>query len=289
MAKPDYVVAAHDKYGLPLAFDRARNSLITGGFDGSIGIWSIDDWSERRRSRGDEQRVNCGGLFWKGHLVTGSTDTTARIWELPGLERIAVFEGHTKTVAGLATHPSDERIATASYDSIVRVWNTETDRDPLILDGHSGNVTSVEFVGDSDYLVSGGIGDELVVWSLEDGDEQTRLGGHGQAVVGVTVDPDGQIWSAGYNGTLHSWSGGDWSPEDAYELPFDARPSGLTAHPTEPRLAVSRDGGVSVFSSQGELVTEHETSIKGISMPLWSPDGTWLVVGGADGKIRIYE
>jgi WD40 repeat protein len=294
MAEPVHVVSAHEKYGLPLAFDRAGDSLITGGFDGSIGVWSTEDWSERRRASGHEQSVNCGGLTAAGRLVTGSTDATASVWEVPDLAEASVFDDHAGTVAGLATHPADDRVATASYDSTARVWAAGTDEgeeenDALVLDGHSGNVTCVAFVGDGEHLASGGLGDTLAVWSLDDGSEQARLGGHGAAVVGATVDSTGQLWSAGYDGTLHQWSSDDWSANASFELPIDTRPTGLAAHPSDQRLAVTRDGGIAVVSSQGELVADHETSIKGVSTPLWTPDGSLLAVGGADGKVRLYE
>lgn len=289
MADPDHVLTAHEKYALPFAVDRAENALITGGFDGSIGVWSVDDWSERRRVQGHDQSLNCGGITSNGHLVTGSTDTTAKVWSLPRLEEVSVYEGHSKTVAGMRTHSSDGRVATASYDRSVRVWNPETEEDDLVLGGHLGNVTCVTFVESDALLVSGGVGEALVVWELEDGTELTRLPGHGQAVVGVTVDSEGTVWSAGYNGTLSAWSGDDWSLDESFELPIDTRPTGLCAHPTEDRFAVSRDGGVTVISNTGAIVADHDTTIKGIYAPLWSPDGSWVAVGGADGSIRIYE
>jgi WD40 repeat protein len=289
MADPAHVLAAHEKYALPLGVDPAENTLITGGFDGSISIWSTDDWSELRRRQAHSQSVNCGGITSDGHLVTGSTDTTAKVWSLPHLEEQSVFEGHAKTVAGLTTHSSDGRVATASYDRSVRVWVPTKEGDELVLDGHPGNVTCVTFADPAELLVSGGLGDALVVWALADGTERARLSGHGQAVVGVTVDPDGQVWSAGYNGTLFAWSDADWTAEESFELPIESRPTGLRAHPSDNQVAVSRDGGMTLISDTGEVLADHDTTIKGITAPLWSPEGSWVAVGGADGKIRIYE
>lgn len=68
---------------------------------------------------------------------------------------VGVLEGHDKTVAGLAAHPSRAIVASASYDTSVRVSNLEGMEKRSSLSGHPGNVTSVAFVGGAT-IASGG-------------------------------------------------------------------------------------------------------------------------------------
>ena len=288
MADPETILSAHEKYGLPLSFTRDGSALITGGFDGSVSRWSVRDWSETASIQAHDKSVNCGAVTTADLVVTGSTDTTVCVLDADLTTRERTLTGHKKTVAGLAAHPSEPVVASASYDATVRVWQLDSRTDPVVLTGHPNNVTSVEFVDSRDVLVSGGIGDELIVWTLDSETEKTRLEGHGQAVAGIATPGDGRLWSIGYNGTVFLWSTDDWSERGSFDLPTDATPSGIAVTPDSERIAVTRDGGVLIFDADGRTVAEHTTSIKGISKPRWTPEGSVLAVGGADGNVRIY-
>lgn len=288
MAEPEIELDAHERYGLPLDFSGDGRTLATGGFDGNVSAWSVGEWTETTTVRAHEGSVNCGALTDGDALVTGSTDATLRVWDLSLQENVATLEGHEKTVADVAAHPTRQVVASASYDATVRIWNLETAGEPTTMTGHPRNVTSVAFVRDGAGVASGGIGDEVFVWSLDDASTVARLGGHGDACVGVTVDRDGSTWTASYAGVVYRWSTDDWSETSSFELPGDTTPNGIAAHPNEELLAVTRDGGVLLLDAGGNVVDEHETSIKGVYSPTWSPDGAWLAVGGADGTVRIY-
>lgn len=289
MVEPEAIVSAHEKYGLPLSFTRDGSALITGGFDGSVSRWSVQDWSETASIQAHDNSVNCGAVMVDDLVGTGSTDSTVRIFDPEISTRVRTLTGHKKPVAGLASHPSEPVVASASYDATIRVWELEPQTDPTVLTGHSKNVTAVEFVDGGDSLVSGGLGDELIVWKLDSAAEETRLEGHGQAVTGIATNGDDELWSVGYNGTVFRWSTSGRSALDSFDLPSDATPSGIAVDPDSERIAVTRDGGVLVFAVDGRSIAEYETSIKGISMPRWAPDGSILAVGGADGNVRIYE
>lgn len=282
-------VDAHNKYGLPLAFEPEDGSLVTGGFDGSIRVWSANNWGCVSRSSGHDQSLNCGGITALGHLVTGSTDSTVRTWELPTLTPVCVLEGHRGTVAALATHPLDGRFASGSYDATVRIWGSELDKDPVVIEGESGNITSVVFLGEGNEIAFGGLGDSITIQSIVDEEEGKSLGGHGQAVVGIsTVGSADVVWSAGYNGKLYCWSRSDWGLLDEFDIGSEQRPTGIALHPNKPVIAITREGGFSLRSTEGDELLASETEIKGIYRPVWSPDGTFLAVGGADGNVRVF-
>lgn len=289
MAEPETVVPAHEKYGLPLSFSRDGSVLITGGFDGRVSRWSVPDWTEEASIAAHDRSVNCGAVTSEGLVVTGSTDNSIRVLDSDLSSRKLSLTGHTDTVAGLAAHPSESLVASASYDTTVRLWDLESSTEPISLSGHPNNVTSVEFVEDGSLVASGGIGDALVVWSLDSATEETRLEGHGQAVSGISTAGDETLWSVGYDGTVFLWSTDEWRVLRSFDLPGDAHPSGIAVDPVSEYVAVTRAGGVVIFDYEGRRVAEHSTDIKGIYMPRWTPDGSVLAVGGADGNIRIYD
>ncbi len=122
MVEPEAIVSAHEKYGLPLAFTRDGSALITGGFDGSVSRWAIQDWTETASIQAHDQSINCGAVTTEDSVVTGSTDTTVRLLASDFSTQVRTLTGHEKTVAGLAAHPSAPVVASASYDATVRVW-----------------------------------------------------------------------------------------------------------------------------------------------------------------------
>jgi WD40 repeat protein len=55
-------------------------------------------------------------------IVTASSDTTARIWDVTTGKEIAVLRGHEGSVVSAAFTPDGSRIVTASDDKTARIW-----------------------------------------------------------------------------------------------------------------------------------------------------------------------
>lgn len=288
MAEPSHVLDAHEKYGLPFTYTRNGKTLVTGGFNGAIKVWSMNDWRETNRLIGHDQSVNCGCITGAGILVTGSTDTTLRVWDLTEEDAVATLKGHKKTVASISAHPKRPLVASASYDTTVRLWDLDEEDEVLRLEGHEKNVTSVRFLPDGRHLVSAGLGADLVVWDSESGEEVHRLPAHETAVAGLARSPDGDLWTAGHDGRVSCWSPRDWAEKVAFALPKQAVPTGIACNPVTGHLAITKDHGVLIMGTEGNLLDTHDIKIKGVYAPRWAPDGRHLAVGGADGKVRIY-
>lgn len=67
-------------------------------------------------------------------IVTGSWDTTARVWDAMTFAELGQLNGHTESVNSVAVTADGTRIVTGTYDKTVRVWEVHPFGPALIAD-----------------------------------------------------------------------------------------------------------------------------------------------------------
>lgn len=103
-------------------------------------------------------------------IASGSTDKTARIWDLEtgGCKVLAILEpDYVDTgVTSVAISPDSQWVATGSLDGVVRIWDANNGTLVERLHGHSDSVYSVAFLPDGRGLVSGSLDKSLKYWDI---------------------------------------------------------------------------------------------------------------------------
>jgi len=97
--------------------------------------------------------------------ITGSRDSTLRVWDVRIGVCLRVLEGHASGVRCLDV--SGGRVVSGSYDSTCRVWNIDTGECLHVLQGHFQQIYSVAF--DGVRIASGGLDTTVRVWDAETG------------------------------------------------------------------------------------------------------------------------
>ncbi|WEB43629.1 protein kinase [Streptomyces yunnanensis] len=96
-------------------------------------------------------------------LATGSSDHTARLWDVATWKTIATLTGHTDRVDSVAFSPDGKILATGSADNTVRLWDVPTRRTTATLtDADSG--PSMAFSPDGKTLATGHM--EMRLWDV---------------------------------------------------------------------------------------------------------------------------
>ncbi|KIJ15410.1 hypothetical protein PAXINDRAFT_11953 [Paxillus involutus ATCC 200175] len=119
---------------------------------------------------GHEARVRC--LCFcpdENNLVTGSSDTTLRIWDRT-TGAVEVLHGHTDYVRDVDVSWDGKMIVSGSDDGTIRIWNRELGETMHVFEGHENFVWSVQFSPDSSRVVSGSRDSTVRVWSVEKGE-----------------------------------------------------------------------------------------------------------------------
>lgn len=130
-------------------------------------------------------------------LASGSSDRTARVWNVADGRCEATLEGHSKQVFGVAFSPDARHLATASYDKTGRIWdiaaigktsslsaaNPEAPNQKwefVELGGHDEIVRCVVWSGDGRTVATGSDDESVRLWNADGSlrKEFTKLGNH---------------------------------------------------------------------------------------------------------------
>src|SRR5208282_2958308 len=139
-------------------------------------------------------------------LVSGSDDTTVRLWDLASGKELRRLEGDTYRVGSVAVSPDGRSLASGSWDKTIRLWDLASGKELRRLEGHTDTVYSVAFAPDGRSLASGSGDNTIRLWDLASGKELRRLEGHTGRVRSVAFAPDGRSLASGSEDkTIRLW------------------------------------------------------------------------------------
>jgi WD40 repeat protein len=142
--------------------------------------------------------VTCIAFSPHRHLaVSGSLDSTVRVWDTHSGIEVQVLRGHEGWVLGVAFSADDRWVASGSSDKTVRVWDVYSGGEACCLQGHRDSVESVAFSPHGPWIVSGSRDKTVRVWDRSSGTERCCLQGHEGAVSQVAVSPNGRLVASG--------------------------------------------------------------------------------------------
>ena len=114
-----------------------------------------------------DSAVRCLAILESGIIVSGSRDTTVRLWTLKSgiIEPRNVLRGHTAEVRNVQVH--GDVIVSGSYDSDARVWSAQTGECLHVLHGHGRHVHGLAF--DGKRVATSSTDGDIRVWDSETG------------------------------------------------------------------------------------------------------------------------
>jgi toxoflavin biosynthesis protein ToxC len=228
--------------------------IATAGCDNRVILWERATGKPVSHASHHHVVNNCSFSPDGKHLVTSSSDCTARLWSVPNLYLQAVLADHGDDVGMSAFHPVEDLIATASRDYFVRVYDFQAN---LIarFNGHHADVVWLDWTHDGHQLIAISGDGEIKRWSWATKQPMQNVGpgadehsdhalvapnrGHGrgqvvaiknkQATHGgaqgnrLVIDPQKSLLASVSDGTLGVWdiSSANPTPIAATTLPDD--------------------------------------------------------------------
>lgn len=139
--------------------------------------------------------------FNNKYLMTGSYDTTIKIWKIDTGECIRTLTGHTKGVRSLVFDST--KLITGGLDSTIKVWNYHNGNCIATYRGHEDAVVSVD--SNEKLIVSGSADHTVKVWHVDTRTCYT-LRGHTDWANCVKIHPQSNtVFSASDDTTIRMW------------------------------------------------------------------------------------
>ena len=271
--------------------------------DPSVRVWDPAAATCVHTLPGHEGTVTAIAVTAKGsRLVTGSDDTTVRVWDL-ATGSVKVLRAHREAVRSVATTPDGRRMVSCGDAEQVILWDLERGRRLRTLGrrrrteaGWGRRFSAVAITADGQ-LVIGACRSGLKVWDAETGDVLRSLeppSGAVAAIEHVASTADGSLALTGsYDGILNLWDVTRGYHEFTEAELFTGSVSSVSFTAAGDALVTGDDGALFV-NSRTERGRKTVSVQAGGSGRQWnaaaiSADGARVLATGADGAIAIYK
>jgi WD40 repeat protein len=175
--------------------------VATAGYDNQVILWDQASGRAVNRVWHDHLANQCSFSGDGTRLVTSSSDYTARLWSVPDLRLLALFNDQDDDVEMSVFHPTRDMVATASRDHKLRVYDLDGH---LVrrFTGHSADVISVEWTVSGDQLITSSDDGTVKRWSLETGQTLQDIDLGGVETDTIAVGRDGVIYAGNDDGEI---------------------------------------------------------------------------------------
>ncbi|KAL5092832.1 hypothetical protein Trisim1_000567 [Trichoderma cf. simile WF8] len=215
--------------------------------------------------------------FDSRYLISGSNDSTIKIWDIIAGEEQQTLQGHNGPVWSVQFSADGRCIASGSSDKAIKIWDRLTGKEQQSIEGHNGR-----------YLASGSDDNTIKIWDVT-GKDQQILQGDTSWALSATLSPDGRYFASGSSdNTVKIW---DITGKEQYTLKGHKDSVWSVAFSPDGRYLASgsSDNTVKIWDITGEELQTLECHNNWVRSVSFSADGRYLASGSNDKTIKIWD
>ena len=267
----------------------------SGRFDTLFGTKNIAT-IECRRLEGHDGNVSSVQFSFDGrYVLSGSDDTTVKLWDTRTGACIRTFTGHKERVNTVGLSDDGRYGLSGSRDTSIKLWELATGKCLHTLIGESDEVKSVSLNRDGRFAVSGS-GARVMFWDLSAGKCLRSFDGHLRNISSVCLSGDGKYALSGSEDqTLRLW---DTSNGKCLRI-FDGHRRDVTSVCLSANLKYavsgSKDFTVKLWETEtGQCLRSfegHSSHVESVNM---SADGNYVISGSSasllnDNTLKLWD
>jgi eukaryotic-like serine/threonine-protein kinase len=229
-------------------------------------------------------------------LVSGSLDTTIRVWDAKIGTSLLELRGHSGPVNSVRVSPDSSQVVSGSTDGTIRIWDLRSGVSLREIKGHADSVQSVDISPDGKRIISGSEDKTIRIWDLKTGQILDELKGHTEGVTETAFSPDGSlivsgsrdmmiiIWDRKTGTKLTELKG-----ESYAEMHFGLSPDGNFIVSCS-FGAESDNGLIRIWDAKTrQMLNEFKGHSHRVTTTHISSDGLRIASGSVDNSIRIWD
>jgi WD40 repeat protein len=222
-------------------------------------------------------------------VVSGSWDSSLRLWDVAAAREIRRFEGHEGVVWCVTILADGRHALSAGQDGTLKLWDLTLTRPIRNFKGHEKEIWSVAILPDGKRALSGSLDATLKLWDLSD-EKVLRTIPCESRIFSVSVSPDGQTAVAAAKGALQSWNLADGARGRSFEG-HDGDAKAVIVMPNgRHMLSGSDDTSLRLWDlSNGQEVrrfSRHEGPVLSVAV---SSNGRTMLSGSLDRTAKLWD
>jgi WD40 repeat protein/serine/threonine protein kinase len=282
----------HEALVGPMSFSPDSRLLATGGGDNMVKVWDVNLEESIRSCRGHSGAVNSISFIANGALISGSADSSVRLWDPPsGPERNRLTQ--TGIIVNMSLSKDGKTLLTSDPNhSVVHLWDIPSQTRTHSFTGKSGSAANVALSPDGKFVAIHRKDNVFQLWAGPDFQTPLLTLEGPQIFVGhnVVFSPDGQtVVFPSSDRTVTLWNMQVNEPPGELKLP-PAGVLGVAFSPSGDRIATVAAGEVTIWNVNTRSIVQKIGPVGlGIRSVAFSPDGKLLALPSEETVIGVWD